>query len=480
MTPDCELLRHFARTNSEDAFAELVKRHLNLVYSAALRQVNGDGHLAEDVAQCVFTDLARKAHSISRRENLAGWLYTSAHFAAAKLVRGENRRRDREATFMRETETSNETASASDGDWNKIRSALDEAMHELKPADREAILGRYFENRPFAELGATFGLNENAARMRVERALEKLRGIFARRGIVTAGALASVISAHAVQVAPANLAAMLTTTSLAAVAAETGTLTFIKTMIATKLKLAVSAVAIAGTAAAFVHQQQVQTRLRTQNESLQSQVAQLQTDSENLSNRLAAAGGTQKLSDDQFNELLRLRGEVGMLRQQTNELAKLQDENQQLQEATRQLQASNDRMAFNDPLSKLKASETQMVNTMKQVCLADRIWAGDNNNQYVTNFDQMTNELAGLYNSPLLDNIEFVNVGFSNAMQYPQLITFRERSPVQFPDGTWHRVYGLADGSVQTAVSSNGNFGEYERYDPAENGTIFLPPNQSQ
>src|SRR5215469_4014083 len=101
MTPDCELLREFARTNSEDAFAELVKRHLNLVYSAALRQVNGDAHLAKDIAQTVFTDLARKARSLAGRENLSGWLYTSTHFAAAKIIRGESRRRDREANFMR-------------------------------------------------------------------------------------------------------------------------------------------------------------------------------------------------------------------------------------------------------------------------------------------------------------------------------------------------------------------------------------------
>ena len=395
MKPDCELLRQFARTNYEDAFAELVKRHLNLVYSAALRQVNGDGHLAKDIAQSVFTDLARKAHSVSRRENLSGWLYTSAHFAATKLIRGENRRRDREAKFMRET--INETAS--NGDWDKIRSALDHAMHELKPSDREAILLRYFENRPFTELGARFGLNENAARMRVERALEKLRGIFAGRGIVTAGALASVISANAVQLPPPNLAAMLTATSLAA--AETGTFTFVKTMVATKLKLAFSGLAVAGATTAFVYQQQVQNQLRAKNESLQSQLAQLQTDNENSSNRLAEMGGAQKLSDDQFNELLRLRGEVGMLRQQTNELAGLRDENQQLKEAATQLQASNSRMEFAGALAKFKANEAQVINVMKQVCLADRIYAGDNNNQYVSSFDQMTNELGSFVCQPI-------------------------------------------------------------------------------
>src|ERR1039457_5939131 len=108
MTPDSELLRQFAKTHAEDAFAELVNRHVNLVYSAALRQVNGDAHLAQDAAQTVFTDLARKADSLTQRESLTGWLYTSAHFAAAKIGRGENGRRDGEEKFMREPTRSEE------------------------------------------------------------------------------------------------------------------------------------------------------------------------------------------------------------------------------------------------------------------------------------------------------------------------------------------------------------------------------------
>ncbi len=259
MTPDPELLRQFARTNSEDAFAELVKRHVNLVYSAALRQMNGDEHLAKDVAQMVFTDLAQKAASLSRRETLNGWLYTSAHFAAAKIVRTEDRRRDREEKFMREPASE----SAPDADWEKLRPMLDDAMHELKETDREAVLLRYFENRQFAEVGAKLGLNENAARMRVERALEKLRDIFTKRGITTATALASVISANAVQIAPANLAATLTTASV--VAAGTGTFTFLKIMTATKIKLAFSGLIVASAATAFVVQHQAQEKLRAEN-----------------------------------------------------------------------------------------------------------------------------------------------------------------------------------------------------------------------
>ncbi|HZL78641.1 MAG TPA: sigma-70 family RNA polymerase sigma factor, partial [Candidatus Limnocylindrales bacterium] len=313
MTPDAELLRHYAATNSEAAFAELVKRHVNLVYSAALRQVNGDAHLAQDVAQTVFTDLARKAVSLSRREVLTGWLYTSAHFAAAKIVRTETRRRDREEKFMREP--IHETVP--EPDWEKIRPALDDAMHELKETDREAVLLRYFENRQFAEVGAKLGLNENAARMRVERALEKLRDTLTKRGITTATALASVISANAIQIAPANLAATLTTASIAT--AGTGTFTLLKIMTATKLKLGISALVVAGAATALVVQHQAQAKLRGDNESLTQQLAQLKTDNQSLSNRLTNVGDSKKLPDDSNNELLKLRGKVGVLQRQADE-----------------------------------------------------------------------------------------------------------------------------------------------------------------
>ena len=320
MTPDSELLRRYAETKSEAAFAELVQRHVNLVYSAALRQVNGDAHLAQDVAQTVFTDLARKAAPLSRGSTLTGWLYTSAHFAAAKIVRTENRRRNREEQFMREpiSETAPET------DWNKLRPVLDEVMHELKEADREAILLRFFENRPFTEIGGKLGLNENAARMRVERALEKLRGILTKRGITTATALASVISANAVQLAPANLAATLTTASI--LSAGTGTFTLLKIMTATQLKLGISVLVVAGAATALVVQHQTQTRLGGENQSLRQQISQLQTDNESLSNRLATASDSKSLTDEQMNELLQLRAEASVRRRQNENHGKAQSD----------------------------------------------------------------------------------------------------------------------------------------------------------
>lgn len=289
MTPDSELLASFVRTNSGDAFAELVQRHVNLVYSAALRQVNGDTHLAQDIAQNVFADLARKASSLSRHKNLTGWLYTSAHFAAAKIVRGENRRRDREEKFMREPAHE----SIPEANWEEIRPALDDAMHELKEADREAILLRYFENRPFADVAAKLSLNENAARMRVERALDKLRAIFARRNIATTAALTSVISANAVQMAPTNLVGTLTAASMATTG--TGTLTLLKMMTATQLKAGVAALVVASLTTALVVEHKQQTRLRGENDLLQKQLLQMKADNQGLARHVARIKSTPHL-----------------------------------------------------------------------------------------------------------------------------------------------------------------------------------------
>jgi RNA polymerase sigma factor (sigma-70 family) len=332
MTPDSELLRHFARTNSEDTFAELVKRHVNLVYSAALRQVGGDAHLAKDVAQTVFTDLARKASALSRRHHLSGWLYTSTHFAAAKMTRSETRRRDREEQFMREPNTE----SAPAAEWEHLRPLLDDVMHELKEADRNAILLRYFENRPFAEVGAKLGLNENAARMRVERALEKLRAIFAKRGVVTTSALVAAISANAVELAPANLAATLTVSAVTSAGA--GTFTLMKILTATKLKLGLATLVVAGGTTVIALQQQGQGKLRRENAALQQKISQLQSGSQNSSNQITSANNSGKLSNDQFDELLRLRGKVGVLQWQNAEIDELQRKNQELLSAIKQYQ----------------------------------------------------------------------------------------------------------------------------------------------
>src|SRR5471032_1175640 len=138
MIEDAELLRRYADSHDEDDFAELVRRHVNLVYSAALRQVNGDAHLAQDITQLVFADLARKAGSLASHRVLAGWLFTSTRFAAAKAVRGERRRHAREAEAHLMQELNREPSAQLD--WARVRPVLDDVLGELGDADREAIL----------------------------------------------------------------------------------------------------------------------------------------------------------------------------------------------------------------------------------------------------------------------------------------------------------------------------------------------------
>jgi RNA polymerase sigma factor (sigma-70 family) len=215
---DIVLLRHYVAERSEAAFGELVRRHIDLVYSAALRQVYGDGQHAEDATQAVFADLARKASRLTKHASLAGWLYTSTRYAAAGIRRAERRRsvREQEAHAMNQLLQ----PAGTEPDWDQIRPILDDAMHDLKADDREALLLRFFERLPLAEVGTRLGVSEGAARMRVDRATEKLRSRLALRGITsTAAALGTALAQEAVVTAPAALSAGVLSQALAAGAA---------------------------------------------------------------------------------------------------------------------------------------------------------------------------------------------------------------------------------------------------------------------
>jgi RNA polymerase sigma factor (sigma-70 family) len=446
MMSDSELLARFARSRSEDAFAELVRRHVNLVYSAALRQVGGDGHLAQDVAQTVFSDLARKAPALARRATLTGWLYTSARFAAAKLVRAERRRLNREEEFMREPNDA-----APEADWEQLRPVLDEVMHQLQETDREAILLRYFENRPFADIGARCGLNENAARMRVERALEKLRSLLARRGVTTVAALASVISAHAVQVAPASLAATLAATSLAS--AGTGTLAFWSIMNMTKLKLGIGALVVASASTALIVQHQAREKLLLANEALTQQIAQLKTDNETLSSLAAQAKKPALLPSDQLSELLRLRGEVGMLRQQTNELSRLRQENRKLMSQAAAQSESTNQVSAEDQFT---LRQTHAVDAMSALLNAIKGYATNHNGQFPGTLDQLTasgdlgtSRFAGNLG---LDDFELKQGGAVDPHDGKVILSLRV--PLQRPGGSSVIVLGGIDddGVLKTII----------------------------
>src|SRR5688500_1246130 len=215
MIEDTELLRRYADERSEAAFAELVQRYIGFVYAAALRQLGGATHRAEEVTQLVFIALARKSRMLSGRRQLAGWLYTSAHYACAKLKRAEQRRQQREL----EAFTMNETMSDADlnADWERLRPVLDDAMQELKSDDREVILMRFFQGRRFADVGKEFWLSEDAARMRVEREIGKLRVLLERRRITsTSAALGFVLANQPAIAVPTALTATVTSAAMSA------------------------------------------------------------------------------------------------------------------------------------------------------------------------------------------------------------------------------------------------------------------------
>lgn len=212
MHPDAELLQRYAAQRDERAFAELVRRHLGLVHAAALRRTGGRAHLAEEIAQKVFTDLARKAGQLRDHPTLTGWLYRGTRYAAIDALRAEQRR---EKLAQALTVMPDESLSAEPGaDWEQLRPVIDEAMDDLKEADREIMLLRFFQGLTFPEIASRLELSENAARMRTERALDKLRGQLGKRGITSTAALAGLLASESAVAAPAGLAASVTTAAL--------------------------------------------------------------------------------------------------------------------------------------------------------------------------------------------------------------------------------------------------------------------------
>jgi len=210
MNDDLMLLREFASSRSETAFAALVSRHLNLVYSVALRQVH-DPHLAREVSQTVFIILARKAGVLGDKTILPGWLCRTARYAAADALKSQRRRRQREQELYMQPEPQaglSAPAGPEAETWAHIAPLLDGAMERLGQKDHDALVLRFFENKPFAEVGAALGASEDAAKMRVNRALEKLRKFFAKRGVTLGtAAIAGALAAQAETAAPVGLAA---------------------------------------------------------------------------------------------------------------------------------------------------------------------------------------------------------------------------------------------------------------------------------
>ena len=224
-TDDMVLLREYARRNSEGAFATLVARHINLVYSVAVRQVR-DPHLAEEITQAGFIILARKAAALGPKTILPGWLCRTARYASANALTIQRRRQRREQEAHLQSILNQSEPSA----WPQIAPLLDGAMEQLGQKDHDSVVLRFFEGKNFKEVGAALGATEDAAKMRVNRALEKLRKFFTKRGVVsTTAIIAGAISANSIQAAPMVLAKSVTAVAIAKGAVASGsTLILIK------------------------------------------------------------------------------------------------------------------------------------------------------------------------------------------------------------------------------------------------------------
>lgn len=317
MTDTQQLLADYVASGSETAFRDLVSRYVDLVYSAAIRLVKGDTHLAEDVTQTVFADLARLSRTLSREVMLGGWLHRHTCFVASKTLRGERRRQERE----RQAVEMNALEDHSAANLAALTPVLDDAVNQLSAEDRAAILLRFFEQNDFKSVGEALGSNEEAARKRVDRALDKLHALLKVRGVTLSGsALAATLAAGSVTAAPAGLAVTITTAALASAAAGTGTtLTILQIMSMTKLKVTViTAVVAAGITIPLVMQHQTKTQLAEANASLQQQreeTEKLAAENARLA-KLAAQPASAPVNTNNVSlELLRLRGEVARLRQ---------------------------------------------------------------------------------------------------------------------------------------------------------------------
>ena len=258
---DAEHLRHYAATGSEDAFAAVVQRYLPLVYAAGLRRVGGDVHRAEDVAQLVFTALARNAAALARHPDLTGWLFTTTRFLAAKAVRGERRRRSREkaAGIVHEAMSDDSPGDAS----APLQAILDDVMMELRQLDRQVILLRFHRGLRLAEIGAQLGATENAVQKRLDRALDRLKEKLARRGITsTTAALAVAFEQQGAVALPAGLAAAATSAGVVCGSATGSLLAVSSLMVLSKLQLGLAAAVVAATGAGAVWQMHENATLR--------------------------------------------------------------------------------------------------------------------------------------------------------------------------------------------------------------------------
>lgn len=461
MADSHKLLADYLENGSETAFRELVENYIDLVYAAAVRLVDGDTHLAEDVAQTVFLDLARMGRKLSKDVMLGGWLHRHTCFVAAKTMRGRRRRelREREAAQM----STMEDHSASN--LAQATPFLDDAVDRLDAEDRTAVVLRFFEQRDFRSVGEALGSSEDAARKRVNRALEKLQGMLKRQGVtISVGALAAVLGGEAATAAPAGLAAAISGGALANTIAGGGTApALLKIMTLTKLKIVAGAM-VAGMAATVIIQSQTNGRLQKENQSLNNQLASLAQLHKDNPHPAGQQTNATEADQSQLNELIRLRGEVTRLKRELADANKLGTQNKDL---VSKLQKKADSV---DQAKQFAEFAESKMSYDRQWLLAFLLYAGDNQGQLPTSFDRAAAYVSNS-NSPSQTNadhsmgeLEIVYQGPLSAITNPaNTILIRGSQPWQMPDGGWVNDYGFADGHGEIHRAVDGNFEPWEQ-----------------
>jgi|GEM_PF-2202264 len=329
---DRELLEQLARHRSEDAFNEIVRRHVDLVHSAAFRQL-GNADTARDITQNVFILLAKQAKQLRPEVILTGWLYRTTRNLCLEHLRKDQRRREREQAAVEHL------MNDSTDQWEHVAPQLEPAMDELNDAERHAVLLRFFKNKTLREVGNELGIGEDAAQKRVSRALDRLRDIFTKRGIaLPATALAATISGSAIQATPAAILTTISTAALGAgltAAVATATLNTTSTMTTLfNLKTAaaiIAAAAVTGTSTYLVKENEAD-RLRADYQAVTETNGRLATDQQQAESTIRLREVRIEQLKKDASDVHRLRGEVDRLNRALTDTDQLRVQNAALRE----------------------------------------------------------------------------------------------------------------------------------------------------
>ena len=457
MNDDATQLHEFVRHGSETAFGEIVRRHLDAVYSTALRLTAGQSGLAQDIAQTVFTDLARKAASLPTGTLLGGWLYRATRLATAAALRSESRRevREREAMMQQEIDRAEHGAS-----WDGIRPLLDDALDELKEPDREALLLRFIQQRSLRDVGGALGVSEDAARTRIDRALDRLRAALASRGISsTAAAIGLILETNVVVSAPALLAQTISAAAVTAAATPIATLSIATIMSATTVKIAVPVLLAAILAVPLFYQHQSIVRLEAENAALRG--GQNTADGSMVS----AAAGTADLSQLKL-EIARLRSEVASKRALEKELSAAKASLARQAKPAGAVQASPEQP--DEAEERMKRIGYARMGFAKDFAVKLIMYADKHGGRFPGPGDDVASvtvppvEVHGVQLS--MDHFELLFTGvWTDIGNSAQAVIGRERDPWPAADGRIARTYLFADGHSE--IHSSASLVEMDRWE---------------